>query len=458
MKSLKLSEIIKACNGKLYRGNPDMLINRFSTDTRSLKKGDFYIPVKGEKFDGHEFIKEAVMAGASGFITHAPENPSAGGRAVVKVKDTLKAFMDIASFYRGKFKLKCIGITGSCGKTTAKEMVYEVLRKKFKVLKSGGNFNNEVGTSKTIFCLNDSYDIAVIEMAMRGPGQIKELAKIVQPQIGVITNIGLSHYEFMGNLKITAKTKAELLRELPHDGVAVLNADDEFFKYFKNIYKGRIVSFGIRNKSDVHAKDINNLGLKGYTFTVEIKGKPHVFSLPVLSKLLLYNGLIAIACGLLLKVPVELIGSALKNYNRDNMRMQRVYLKGGYLIINDAYNSSPASANAALLAVRDLKISGKKYVVLGDMLELGRIKKDEHMKLGRFAGSVMPDGLFIVGELRGIIAKGAKESGLPEEKIYVSSSLSGVSSLLRSKLKKNDIVLLKASRKVGLEKIIEYLL
>lgn len=460
MKPYKLKDILKITKGKLISGSDKLIIRTFSTDSRTLKKSDFFVPVRGENFNGHDYIKQAIEKGISGFFYSEKINDELlkhKNITAVKVKDTLKAYMAIGADYRSKFIIKSIGITGSCGKTTAKEMVFEVLNKKFKTLKTLSSINSEIGLPATVFNLDKTYKASVMEMGMRAPGQIRELAKIVQPDIGIITIITPAHFEFFGSIEAIIKAKGELLEEIKSSGTLLLNADDPNHIYFEKKFKGRVLKISIEKKSDLKADNIRSKGLNGTYFDIKIKNKVHTFFIPLLGKHNVYNALFAIECGLIYKVPPEEIKKALRSYSQQNMRMQKIKLKNGAVVFNDAYNSNPGSARSA---VETLKLFGGKYrkiIVLADMLELGKITEESHRDLGRITAKADPDIVYVTGNFRKYIYEGAVENGYSKDRIFMFDNVQKTAKHLAKIIKKQDLIILKASRKVGLEKIIEVL-
>ncbi|MDI6826951.1 MAG: UDP-N-acetylmuramoyl-tripeptide--D-alanyl-D-alanine ligase, partial [Armatimonadota bacterium] len=272
MESLTIEEVIAATGGNLARGNTSAKITGVSTDTRTLKPGDLFFALKGERTDGHAYVQEALEKGAGGIIITEKSNSPQTNIPVVVVPDTLWALGDLASYYRSKFDVRVVAITGSVGKTTTKEMTASVLSRKWNVLKNAANFNNEIGVPLTLFQLDRTHEMVVLEMAMRGLGEIRRLCQIAKPHVGIITNIGISHIERLGSQGAIAEAKSELLSELPPDGIAILNAEDGYFEFLKHRFRGRIISFGSCKSADVIGARIRQAAAGRYEFVLVVKG------------------------------------------------------------------------------------------------------------------------------------------------------------------------------------------
>ncbi|MBI2252718.1 MAG: UDP-N-acetylmuramoyl-tripeptide--D-alanyl-D-alanine ligase [Armatimonadetes bacterium] len=456
MLPLKVKEILESTSGKLIKGNKEEEIFNFSTDTRALKKGDFFIPLAGENFDGHNFIKDAVLKEAQG-ILFSREIEKKKFNILIQVPDTKIALMRIAGFYRNKFSFTSIGVTGSNGKTTTKDLISHILKRKYLVLKSQENFNNEIGISKTLLKLNPSYQIGVFELAMRAPGEIKELAKIIKPEIAVITNIGESHLEFMKSKKIIAKSKAEILESLPPNGLAVLPKEDYYFKFLSSFFKGKIISFGLKS-GNIKLIKFKNLFWNGYKFKVEFKNEVFDIELPLLGKHNILNALAAIITAKTLGMENDEIRESLLSFKLSSKRMEKILLKNEIILINDAYNASPASMRSALAALASLRVKGRKIAILGDMKELGKIEKKAHLEIGKFVRRSKFNLLITVGLLGELIARGAKEAGFLNKNIFICKNKQEALNILLDKLKEKDLILIKGSRKMQLEEIADYLI
>ena len=454
MQPIKAKEVISACMGELVGGDISAKITGVSTNTRTLKPGDLFFALTGENSDGHKFLADALAKGASGIVVSKKVEARA---LAIRVEDTLKALGDLAAYYRNLFSPMVVGVTGSVGKTTTKEMIAAVVAANGPVLKNEGNFNNEIGLPLTLFNLSSKHKTAVVEMAMRGSGQIEYLAKIARPQIGVITNIHMSHIEFLGSLEAIAEAKGELLDYLPNDGVSILNADDDFFEYLKNRSKARVVSFGESPNADVRAvsSGIDSKGCCNFE-VVTPKGSFSV-QIPVPGEHNIKDALAAIAVGETLGVSHDAIRNALAAYQPPEKRSNVIPSRNGYVVIDDTYNAGPASVKSAIktLAMMD---GGRKIAVLGDMLELGEHSLSAHLEIGKEVKEAKLDMLVTVGELGKIIARGAIDAGMPLASVHEFDDSVGAARELPGKLKERDLILVKGSRSMKMERVVEGLL
>jgi UDP-N-acetylmuramoyl-tripeptide--D-alanyl-D-alanine ligase len=455
--NLKLEEILIATGGKLIKGEPEEKISGISTDTRTISKENLFIALKGKNFDGSMFLEEAIKKNVEGVIV---ENGKIKNETLEKLKfciivdDTLKALQDIAKYYRNKFKIKLVGITGSNGKTTTKEITAGILKSKFKVLKSKENYNNEIGVPLTLLNLNSYFDVVVLEMAMRNFGEISQLCEISSPDIGIITNIKESHLEILKSKKNIAKAKWELVEFLEkRKGIAVLNKDDFYLKKFAEKSKIEKIFYSIKEKAEVSAKNIRFLGENGFKFDLKIKKSIYKdFILPLLGEHNIYNALSSIAVGVLIfKIEIDLVKESLKEIKPPKARLQLLNGINNSRIINDTYNASPNSMNSALEVLKKLK-GKRKILVLGDMKELGKEEAKFHKIIGNKIKSKYFDLLLVIGELGKIIGENAK---LPKENIYFLKKHQEAVEILRKNLKEGDLVLVKGSHIMQMEKIVE---
>ena len=454
-------EILKAANGELEQGSKSTRFRSLSTNSRTVRRGDLFIPLIGKKYDGHGFILKALKKGAAGALTSKNIKPVPGDRVIIKVKDTERALQDIARFHRQRFKVPIIGVTGSSGKTTTKDMIASILSQNWKTLKNEENLNNEIGVPLTLLKLDKTHKAAVIEMAMQGAGEIEELAQIVLPKIAVITNIGEAHLQHLGSKKNVAKVKAEILKYLNSgEHIAVLNADDEYFSFLRKAAKrAKVSSFGINGEAMVRASNIKR-GDRGSTFDLICRsGKIGVY-VPLPGAHNIYNALAAAAAALGLGANINLIARGLKNFKPSSKRMA-IRTANGIRIINDSYNANPSSMKAAISVLSEQgSVVGaalpRRIAVLGDMLELGKTSKKAHKDIGAFVAKHGIDVLITKGYLSREIARGAKSSGMT--KIYRSASNEEARKLLKKIIKPNDVILIKGSRGMKMEEIAENLL
>ncbi len=409
--SIKGADLLKACRGELLQGDPEQLISGFSIDSRSIRKGDFFVPLRGEKEDGHIYVPGAVAAGAAGsFYARRPLPELPPQALLIGVPDVLAALQQAAAYQRRRFNLPVIGVTGSSGKTTTKDFIAGVLSGRMKVLKTEGNLNNEIGLPLTLLRLDESCRAAVLEMGMSAPGEIAGLAQWALPDIGVITNIGEAHLEMLGSMEAIAAAKAELLDCIGSRGTAVLNGDDPRLREMGARFDGKVYTYGF-NQGDIRASSLSKRG-EGSIFKVRFPGgEEGSFSLPLPGRHLVSNALAALAVGYLLGVSLPQMQEGLEKSEITDGRLQLLTHHTGSRIIDDSYNANPDSVRAALEVLRDLG-GVKSVAVLGDMLELGPAAPEAHREIGRFAARSRIGALVTVGELGAEIAAGAAAAGL----------------------------------------------
>jgi len=443
---LTAREIAMAVGGSV---DGESQINAVCIDSRKVERGCLFIAIKGENFDGHEFIESAVKNGAHAIMSH---NDIECEVPVIKVDDTSKALLELGGYYRSRFDIPVVSLTGSVGKTTTKEMIFEVLSTKYKTLKTQGNLNNEIGLPMTLFGLDRSYEAAVIEMGMNHSGEISRLAKATRPTMGVISNIGVSHIENLGSRMNILKAKLEMLNGLKWGSTLILNGDNDLLSMVKNdSYK--IIFFGIENEQcEVRAFDIKQLDERTQ-FTVLYNGETKQVMLPTLGVHNVYNALSAIAVGVQHEISLDDCAKAIENYTPSGMR-QRVKKVANITFVEDCYNSSPDSVKASICTLRDMGI-GRKIAVLGDMLELGSISQQAHYESGVQVAQNKIDILFTFGDMSKHSVQAAQEN-----RIDFAQSFDDKKELIKKledTLKDGDTVLFKASRGMALEEVIEAL-
>jgi UDP-N-acetylmuramoyl-tripeptide--D-alanyl-D-alanine ligase len=456
METLKCKEIVKAVNGVLISGDLETTFSNITTDSRKVNEGDFFIPIVGEKFDGHDFIVPSFEMGVSGCLT-AKDTPGFEGKVVIRVEDTLSALRNLSAYYRQKFNIPVVGITGSVGKTSTKDMVSSVLNKKFNVLKTSGNFNNEIGVPLTVFNLESSHEAAVIEMGMSGLGEISRLTSIVRPDIAIITNIGLSHIEKLGSRQNILKAKMEIFEGLKNDGLVILNGDDNLLYGLKDLLRFRTVFYGMEDGLDYQAYNISSHGEMGTSFEIAIGNDNYKVHIPVPGVHNIYNALSAIAVGVELKIPVKDIIEGIGEFSPSKMRLNIVD-HNGIKIINDAYNASPQSMEAAINVLKDVATANNRTIaVLGDMLELGDIAVKAHKDVGKFAVSKEVSYIVAVGENGKNIIEGALEAGADKDRVFHFKDNSEAGKFLLDFTKQDDVLLVKGSRGMKMEEIVSLL-
>lgn len=428
----------------------DIFIENVCIDNRKVTQNCLFIAIKGENFDGHDFIPTALEAGAVAVISSKEID---GVDNLVLVDDTKKALLKLAEYYRRLFPLFTVGVTGSVGKTSTKEMIYTILKKASNTHKSQGNFNNEIGLPLSILDLNSTYKSAVFEMGMSEFGEIEALSLVTRPSVGVITNIGTAHIETLHSKENILKAKLEILKGMRHDAPLVLNADDELLSEVIATCENPLIYFGINNTTDadVIASDITQTDNETH-FTINFYGKTIKATLPTIGKHNIYNALAGFCVGLIAEMSPSDIVSAMKTYQNTGLR-QEITEHNGVKIIADCYNASPESMFAVIDLLKDIEVTGKKYCVLGDMLELGSYTEEAHEEVGREVGRKLFDGLYCHGEESTAIKRGALLVGMKEE-VFHSNNKEEIAQKLKETLQPGDAIIFKASRGMKLEEII----
>lgn len=453
MAAFTLQEVEKATSGRLlYPVVDDSVFSQVETDTRAITEGALFVALKGETFDGHDYVLQAKERGAAGAVV-AEDRPEykQEGFAVVIVTDTRKAYQDLARFHRRRFSIPVIAVTGSVGKTSTRSMIAAVLSQKYRVLQTEKNFNNEIGLPKTLLQLTPEHEACVVEMGMRGLGQIAELAAIAEPDIGVVTNVGKSHIELLGSQDNIARAKSELVRALSEDGVAILNQDDSYVAAMADLCRGKVVGYGIESNAAIRASRVV-CSEKGLRFACRCFDQVMDIHMPLIGSHNVYNALAAIAVGRVLGLTEHQLQKGLSEYRGMPMRQELIHL-GEYTFINDAYNANPASMSEALKSLT-LLTKGRKIAVLGGMLELGDWTVREHEKIGAEAAELGLDALITMGSPASYIADAARKNGLGA--VYTAQDHAGAADCLRQIIQPGDTVLLKGSRGFAMEKILPY--
>ncbi|HEY9122520.1 MAG TPA: UDP-N-acetylmuramoyl-tripeptide--D-alanyl-D-alanine ligase [Brevefilum sp.] len=450
----------------------DLPISSVVIDSRQVAPGCLFVALRGEQTDGHEYVQNAFDNGAVIALVHRqasdkhqtldlrttdikPEDINTNLPLCLLVEDTLQALQNFAAYWRAKHPVRTIGITGSVGKTTTKELTASLLSQKFNVLKNPGNRNNEIGLPLTLLELENNHEVAVLEMGFYVPGEIRTLCKIAHPHIGVLTNIGTVHAERAGSQEIIARGKAELVEMLPPgpEGVAILNMDDAYVRAMASQTRADVFTYGIEQKADLMAADIESHGLNGLSCNLIFQEKTHRVRSPLLGAFSAYTILRAAAVALKEGLDWEAIEAGIAD-SQINLRMQQFPSPVGAVILDDTYNASPASTIAALKLLGDLE--GRKIAILGDMLELGQYERSGHYEVGKFAAKIA-DVLILVGERSKTIAAAAIEAGLPEEHIHWHPNAMDARKTALQVVQSGDVVLVKGSNSMRMGQITEAL-
>lgn len=456
---LTLKQLAQACGGTVADCDENLIVTDIVTDSRKLSKGALFVALRGERFDGHNFAAQALASGAVCCVTDkgfaAPE-----GLARIEVDDTYAALRAMAELYRSRFLVSVVGITGSVGKTSTKDMVASVLKKRCPVLKTEGNFNNEIGVPLTVFRLSKQDEIAVFEMGMSAFGEISRLTKIVSPDVAILTNIGYSHIEHLGSRENILKAKLEILEGLTPNGTVILNGDDPYLSKAAESIPAETLCYGIENQDcDIVAANIRKYPDKT-VFEVDVEGSLFKVTINVAGLHHVYNALAAILTGIIYNMPMEDIIEGIAEFRPFGMR-QKTELLEELVLIRDCYNASPASMKSGLevLSVthpKDKTKPTRRVAVLGDMLELGDFAEQAHRDVGKLCSDYGVDCLIAVGQNAEFVAKGAIEHGFKSSELYVFYDNNAAKAHITDILKPNDIVLFKGSRGMRLEEIADF--
>lgn len=456
MKKMTIAEIAKATNAKiLAKENQEVekiWISHITQNSREAKAGSLFVPFKGENTDGHRFIADCMQKGVTACFTEQEMEPE-NGCILLLVEQAGAALLALAKYYRDQFDIPFVGITGSVGKTTTKDMVASVVSQKYNTLWTQGNYNNEIGVPLTLFRLEDEHQVAIIEMGMNHFGEIHRLAEVVRPNIGLISNVGVAHIEFLGSREGILQAKCEMFDFMQENGVAVLNGDNDMLATLDGKLPFAVQWFGIENKSGIYADNIQSVGLEQTKCTMHTpKGSMDVV-VPLPGSHMVLNALSAAAVGLALDLTLEEIKKGIETFVPTKNRMAVMKLENGFTLLNDVYNSNPVSAKASLDILQNA--IGRKVAILGFMGELGDFAPQMHKEVGAYAAQKQTDVLCCIGKHCECMAEGAKENGM--EQVYCFDTQEMFLEKGFPLLQKGDTVLLKASRSMGLEKTVEKL-
>lgn len=445
MEKLEIKEIVKAVKGELITKNKDtenLEIENITISSKNIIKNDLFIALKGDNFDGHDFIEDVVSKGAKCVISEKKINIDV---TLILVSSTHEALRDLAEYYRSLFDVKVIAVTGSVGKTTTKDIIASILSKKYKVLKTEGNFNNEIGLPLTVFKINMHHEYVVLEMGMNHVGEIHNLSKIAKPNIAVITNIGTAHIENLGTKNNIKQAKLEIFDYMNENSIAVLNGEDELLK---NEEINTTVKFGLDRTNDIYATNIVDDNIEKTSFTVNYKGQTFNAKLNVAGRHMVLNALAGIAIGLKLGLSKNEILKGLEDFQLTNMRMSIMNLKK-YTIINDVYNASLESVKASVDVLK--RCSTRKVIIFGDMFELGELSKELHKQVGQYIAKSGVDLVICIGDFSIYTFEELKKINT---KTYYYKTKGKALINIKKMLKEQDTILVKASRGMEFEKIV----
>jgi UDP-N-acetylmuramoyl-tripeptide--D-alanyl-D-alanine ligase len=445
-----LSKIAEWAGGKLLQGDASSMVTVICTDSRALKQDDLFLALRGENFDGHNFVAEAAKLGAAGAVVDTVPGGLPKNFAVIKVADTLAALQGIAANYRRSLPLKTVVITGSNGKTSTKDFTAAVLSQRFRVVRTEGNLNNHIGLPLTILRAGADDQVGVFEIGMNHPGEIAPLAKIAMPDIGVITNIGMAHIEFMGSREAIAKEKGMLAEAVPATGSIVLTVDDEFTPSIVERTKAHAVFCGI-NVGDVSASGIRQ-DATGSSFRLSARGGAVDAKISVPGEHMVRNALLAAASGIIFGLTPAECAAGLAEAHLTKGRLEQKMIRG-IQVIDDTYNANPDSMVAALRTLSQMPATGSRIAVLGRMGELGIESEPGHRRAGEAAARYKIGCVIGVGAEAAFISSAAREHGV--DKIFQVDSTSDAVDLLRTLAHPGDVVLVKGSRSARMEKIVE---
>lgn len=456
MEYLTIKELILASEGQLVsKCNEETLVTDIVIDSRKASKDNAFVAIVGENLDGHDFINLAINQGCKTIIKNKDNNVDIENKEinVIEVNNTEIALGDIARFYKNKFKIPFIAVTGSVGKTTTRDMVYSTISAKYNALKNIGNLNNQFGVPLTLFNLNKEHECAVIEMGMSGFNEIEYLVNIVHPQIGIISNIGYSHVEHLGSRDGIFKAKMEIATNFDENSLLIVNGDDDCLKTLKNkdlVYK--LKTFGFEKDNDIYCESFE-MDEESINFIAVIDGKKEQFFIPTVGKHNIYNAMAAILVGINLNMTIEEIKEGLKNFQCTKNRLD-IIKNNNLTIIDSVYNASIDSMTAALNILG--RYENRKVAILGDMFEMGEFAEFGHRQVGKAAlGNV--DIVITIGEDSEFIVKELQENNVNDDNLYHFKTKEEAIENINNIIKENDTILVKASRGMHLEKVVEYL-
>ncbi len=461
MKSIKIAEIIKAVDGRLLSGDAMARVTGVTTDSRKVAPGDLFIALIGDNHDGHDYIDIAIEQGCAAVMASRPiDRFVAPGSQLsvgcIIVEDTLKGLQDLARYYISLFKVKKIAVTGSTGKTTTKEMLYSVFSEKYRTVRNMGNYNNHIGLPLTIFSVGEEHEAGIFEMGMSGLGEIDLMAHILKPDVGVITNIGLSHVEKLGTRENILKAKMEIANYFAKNGLLIVNGDDDFLRDIaNNELDYNVITVGCTSGCDAKILAVKDFGEDGIRFDLEVQDKVESFSIKTPGRHNAYNAALAVVTGLVYEIDMQTAARGLAKMEPADRRL-RVRQAGGLKIIDDTYNASPDSMKAAIDVLAGINCK-RRVAILADMLELGDFEENYHLEIGSYTVSKGVDLLITVGEKARNIHLGAVGS-MPEGNAVHFANKEELLDRIGEIIHQGDAVLVKGSRGMAMDRIVNRLL
>jgi UDP-N-acetylmuramoyl-tripeptide--D-alanyl-D-alanine ligase len=454
--------IIAPIQGELISGPHQVVLSGLGTDSRKIAQAQLFWALKGERYDGHDFVKQAIDKGAAGAVIqkgYKPEIPATRDPVFIEVTDTLKALGDLGHWWRRGYPIPVAAITGSVGKTTTKEMAARILALNAPTLKNEGNLNNLIGLPLTLLLLEKAHRRAVLEMGMNRPGEITRLTEIAEPDMGLITNVGRAHLEGLGHINAVARAKVELLEKMSEQSQAILNGDDKLLLKAASSFPRKMTTFGLGPENQIRADKIQGLGKKGTAFDLRFFGQAHPVRLRVPGLQNVFNALAASAIALCLEESPEHILEGLSGFEGIKGRFMVSHLPDGVTLVDDTYNCNPASLKAALDSVKALVTGeGRLIVGLGEMLELGDETVPAHLEAGNMVAELGAFCFLAMGEHAPQMIEGAVSNGFPAERATEVRTHEEMAQKIGATMHDGDVILLKGSRRIQLEKVAEYLI
>ena len=460
MSELSAEEVESGTGGTLVTGSREAMFSHVSIDTRSLKGGDVFFAIRGPNRDGHRFIPDALSQGALGAVaeeTYQYPGEFPAGRVLVKVADTHEALKDLAMWVRRRWPGTLVAVTGSMGKTTTREFCAHILGSQFRVYRSPGNYNNLFGLPLALFGLGVDQDFGIFEMGMSAPGEIAEMCRIAAPAVGIITNVAPVHLEFFNSIEDIAQAKGELAEALPPNGTLIYNADDPLVRGIADKFAGRRISFGFSDDADVRADSLEITGLNQTRFRLSCRGESREAAIPLAGAHYVINALAAVALGSRFNIPLARMVEAFGTLQQAGMRGQILHFREGFTVIDDSYNSNPRALMKMMEVLSGTPSFARRILIAGEMLELGNSSDSLHFECGTFAAG---RGIDLVIGVRGAareVVRAAVQAGMPESQALFFPDSEAAADFIRGEIRRGDLVLIKGSRGVQMEKIVQRL-